>query len=296
MYLSNSVVKTSMWYSSIMNKRAKTIQIFLPDGDPKGIKVACVTSRVVEMTYIPRARLADAAKRQNLSSVGVYFLVGGEDQLKPEVYIGEAENCLARLSQHNKQKDFWNYALVITSRTGDFTKTHAKYLEWLCHDRAILAKRCVIHNSIIPTKSYVDEQMEAFIFDTFDTVEVLTPTLGLNVFQPHSFEVTKEESDLFYAKSRGGEGRGRYTEEGFIVFAGSKCAPKITQSMQGRVGDRLRQELIKEGLLRNFVFIENYTFSSPSTAAEVVLGRAANGWTSWFNKDEKTLDQVYRQA
>jgi hypothetical protein len=225
-----------------MIKRAKTIQIFLPDGDPKGIKVACITSRIVEMTYIPRARLGDATKRECLSGVGIYFLVGGEDQIKSEVYIGEAENCLNRLSQHNKQKDFWNYALVITSRTGDFTKTHAKYLEWLCHDKALAAKRCSIHNSTIPTKSYVDEQMKAFILDVFDTVEVLTPTLGLNMFQQPSL-----------------------------------------------------QALIKEAVLQDFTFTEDYTFSSPSTAAEVVLGRASNGWTSWINENDQTLDEVYRQ-
>lgn len=277
-----------------MSKRPKTIQIFLPDGDPKGIKVACITSRIVEMTYIPRARLADAAKREGLSGVGVYFLVGGEDQVKPEVYIGEAENCLNRLSQHNKQKDFWNYALVVTSRTGDFTKTHAKYLEWLCHDKALTAKRCVVNNSTIPTKPYVDEQMEAFILDVFDTVEVLTPTLGLNMFQQSSSQDHAQASDLFYAKGNGGEASGRYTEEGFVVLAGSRSSLGTAKSMEGKTGDRVRQALIKEGVIAGETFVEDYTFSSPSTASSVILGRSSNGWQKWVNKNGQTLDEVYR--
>jgi len=30
-------------------------------------------------------------------------------------------------------------------------------------------------------------------------------------------------------------------------------------------------------------------------SASVVLGRAANGWTLWKDKDGKTLDEVVRQ-
>lgn len=37
------------------------------------------------------------------------------------------------------------------------------------------------------------------------------------------------------------------------------------------------------------------TFSSASTAASFCLGRSANGWTEWKDKDGNTLDSVYRK-
>ena len=41
-----------------------------------------------------------------------------------------------------------------------------------------------------------------------------------------------------------------------------------------------------------YQFVEDYVFSSPSTAGGVILGRATNGWTKWRNSEGKTLDEV----
>ena len=41
----------------------KTIQIFLPDGNPRSLKIAEITSRTVQAILIPRAKLDDAARR-----------------------------------------------------------------------------------------------------------------------------------------------------------------------------------------------------------------------------------------
>ena len=70
----------------------KTIQLFLPDGNPRSIKIAEITSRTVQVMLIPRAKLDAAAERDEIKNVGVYFLIGpsGEDR-KPLLYVGEAE-------------------------------------------------------------------------------------------------------------------------------------------------------------------------------------------------------------
>ena len=56
---------------------------------------------------------------------------------------------------------------------------------------------------------------------------------------------------------------------------------------------KLRQRLIDEGVLINkitfFEFSDDYIFSSPSTAAVMVMGRNANGLTEWRNNEGKTL-------
>lgn len=40
----------------------KTIQIFLPDGNPKGVKKASITTDKVEVIQIPRASLSENNK------------------------------------------------------------------------------------------------------------------------------------------------------------------------------------------------------------------------------------------
>jgi hypothetical protein len=55
----------------------------------------------------------------------------------------------------------------------------------------------------------------------------------------------------------------------------------------------LRQELIANGVLALvdglYRFTQDYSFSSPSTAAAVVLGRSANGRIEWKDGQGRTL-------
>ena len=50
-----------------------------------------------------------------------------------------------------------------------------------------------------------------------------------------------------------------------------------------------------EGVLvdrgEHFEFSDDYIFSSPSTAAAIVIGRNANGLTEWKTKNGKTLKE-----
>jgi hypothetical protein len=229
--------------------------------------------------------------------VGVYFLIGGSDEdSKPLVYIGEAEDCLVRLKQHNKGKDFWTIALVITSKTKYFTKTHIKYLEWYCHESANKAERYRLDNSSLPTRPYISESMEADLFDNFDTIKLLVSTLGFPLFD----RIEKpEKKNILVCRGRDAFAEGEYTEDGLVIFAGSKCNLKETESAAKTVTS-LRKKLIADGTLildeNIYRFTTNQVFSSPSSAAATVLGRQANGWMEWKYKDGQTLDKVKRQS
>ncbi|UCH66777.1 MAG: GIY-YIG nuclease family protein [Ignavibacterium sp.] len=274
----------------------RTIQIYLPDGNPQSMKIAEITSRTVQAILIPRSKLEIAFKREELKNVGVYFLIGNpEDESKDILYVGEAEECLSRLKQQNKSKDFWNVAIVIISKTQYFTKTHIKYLEWLCYDSAKGAARYNIENTNIPNKPYTSESMEADLLDNFDTIKILTSTLGFPLFEKINKPIVKK---ILICKGKDAVGQGEYTSDGMIVFAGSKC--NLTESKGAPEWIlNLRKRLLKEWVLevedKVIVFKSDYIFHSPSAAAVTLLGRAANGWTSWKYKDGKTLDEVIRQ-
>lgn len=274
----------------------KTIQIYLPDGDPQSIKIAEITSRTVQAILIPRSKLESAFKRDELKNVGVYFLIGNpDDESKEILYVGEAEECLARIKQQNKSKDFWNTAIVVISKTQYFTKTHIKYLEWFCYDQAKEAARFRMENSNIPNKPFTSESMEADLLDNFDTIKILTSTLGYPLFEKIK-KPTKQ--NILYCKGKDAFGQGEYSSDGMVIFAGSKCNLKESGAAPEWILN-LRNRLLKEGVLEVegnvIVFKSDYIFNSPSAAAVTLLGRAANGWTSWKYKDGKTLDEVVRQ-
>jgi hypothetical protein len=93
---------------------------------------------------------------------------------------------------------------------------------------------------------------------------------------------------------------GEYTSEGFVVLKGAKGRVETVASFSGTSGQRLRNVLIAEGVLAPangmLVFTRDHLFPSPSSAADVLTGRNANGWTEWKTAQGKTLDEVKRQA
>ena len=101
-----------------MRSKPQTIQIFLPDGSPRSIKIAEITNRTISAVFIPRNKLISAQKRNEIQNVGTYFLFGkNEEHSLQQVYIGESEDCLKRLRDHNRNKDFWTHAVVMVSKT-----------------------------------------------------------------------------------------------------------------------------------------------------------------------------------
>jgi hypothetical protein len=275
----------------------KTIQIFLPDGNPRSVKIAEITSRTVQAILIPRTKLEYIFSREELNNVGVYLLIGNpEEDVKPLLYVGEAEECKARLKQHNSSKDFWNYAIAIISKTHYFTKTHIKYLESFMYKEASRINRYKLDNNSISTMPFVSESMEADLLDNFDTIKILVSTLGFPIFDEIK---TATKTDLLYCKGKDALATGQLTDEGFLVMAGSKCNLKESNTA-GTWVINIRARLVEEKILKVngnvYEFISDYQFGSPSAAAGAVLARRANGWIEWKYKNGKSLDEVKRKT
>lgn len=280
-----------------MNNRPQTIQIFLPDGNPTGVKIAEITNRMIHATLIPRNKLSESEARKEIKKYGVYFLFGiNEDKAKPIAYIGETDDCFKRLKDHNRQKDFWNYAIAITSKSEVFTKSHVKFLEYFCVKTAKEIGRYDLENLTVPTKEHISESMEADLQDNFETMKILLSTLGFPIFEEiRNLEATVKE--ILYCKGKDAEAQGELTDDGFVVFKGSKTNANESKT----AGDwviGMRNKLKENNIIRLennvYVFNEDYLFGSPSAAAAAVLARRANGWVEWKNIDKKTIDEIYR--
>lgn len=280
------------------NVLGKTIQIFLPDGNPRGVRIAEFTSRTVQAILVPRAQLDFACSRPELSNVGMYFLIGEQGAgAQSQLYIGEAEDCATRLKQHNKQKDWWTFALACISKTAAFTKTHVKYLEWYCHQEAVSTGRFKVDNSTVPTKSHVSESMQADLMDHFDTLRILTSALGYPLFD----KIQKAApQDQLICKGKKALARGEYTEDGLVVFSGSIANREFAPGSPAYL-DTIRQQMLKDGEFEilgpdTWRLTKDHIFPSPSQAAAVMLARNANGWTEWKYPDGRTLDEVKRKS
>ena len=264
------------------------------------MRVAEITTRIVRVIEVPRNQLADFVNMPEAQQVGVYFLVGelSEGGL-PRVYIGQSGNVGVRLTQHNQGKDFWSRAMVVISLTNSMTQTHALFLEWFSLQQATLAGRYSLENSTSGARPHTPAPLEADCLEIHETAATLLATLGQPIFEPLINAPTSEGAqEWFYCKGSDADGVGAYTSEGFVVHKGSRGRAASVASIQGTANERLRQQLLTEGVVAlqdgMLVFNRDHLFSSPSTAAMAVMGRSANGWVEWKAANGKTLHELKR--
>lgn len=277
---------------------AKTIKIFLPSGEPRGIRIAELTTRIVQAVAVPRSDLAAAKLRPELDHVALYFLFGEtENAAKPLVYIGQTEDLRKRLDNHDANKEFWQTAVLVISRTHSFTQAHIRYLEWFCIQKAKEVGRYQVENGNAGSKPYITEPMEADLRDIFATLSPLVATLGYPLFD--AFIKPTSTSERFYLRGREAEATGEMVEDGFVVHEGSKGRSEVVPSAIDSI-PTMRQPLFDAGVLvlenGQIRFTQDHLFRTPSGAAMTLLGRTANGWKEWKNERGETLHETRREG
>jgi hypothetical protein len=217
------------------------------------------------------------------------------------VYIGQSGSVGTRLVQHNQGKDFWNRALVVISLTNSLTQTHALFLEWFAISEATKAGRYSLENGNAGARPHTPAPLEADCHEIHETAATLLATLGQPIFEPltNAPAFPGAQKELFYCQGSGADGVGEYTTEGFVVMKGSKVRADMVASLKSTASGRLRSQLETEGTLiaqdGAIIFTRDHLFSSPSSAADILKGRSANGWLEWKNPQGKTLDEIKRQ-
>ena len=281
-------------------RRGFSVHVFLPNGDPDGVKVVEKDNWTGRGLVIPRAMFAEARTREEVSRTGVYLLVGpSESSSLPMLYVGEGDPVRPRLDQHAGKKDFWTHAVVFTSKDQNLNKAHVQHLESRLVALAAAAKRTVLDNGNEPKTPTLSEPDTAAVESFLDDVLLCLPILGFSYFDatPDSAPSTLE----LLLRAKGIEAKGYETAAGFVVRKGSLAVgnDKITASMQAFMKE-LRDELIHSGVLApsgaGFTMTQDYVFSSPSTAAAICLGRNANGRTEWKTADGRSLKEIQESA
>lgn len=102
-----------------------------------------------------------------------------------------------------------------------------------------------------------------------------------------------DEDMLLYLDSNDIKATGYYLKDNrFKVNKDSYFAQTEVPSCRPNVKQK-RQELIDNGIVRDGVFISDYLFGSPSTAASCILGGDKNGRILWKNDSGVTLKNMY---
>jgi hypothetical protein len=275
-----------------------SLRIFVADGDPDGLRVVERSNWIGKALIFPRALLPKVKARDELGQTGVYLLLGPRDDGEGEkLYVGEGDPIRPRMESHYVQKDFWSRAVCFGAAPGQLNKAHVQFLEANLVRLANAAKRLPLDNGNTPAEPTLSEADRADMLVFLENMLGMLPVLGVHAFE-QAAPVAVASTRLLFCKGKGVAATGFDSAQGFVVKAGSLAVGETVPSMQVHVRGmyELRQELIGNGVLAaatgGFHFTQDYVFTSPSTAAAVVLGRSANGRIEWKDAQGRTLKEL----
>jgi hypothetical protein len=296
--------------------KARSINIFLLDGDPNGIRVAQISVSTIQAIAFRRnqlRRVRDAFPE--IERPGVYILIGADENETDRqfAYIGESEGVGARLSYHNANetgrdaKGFWTDTVVLISKDENLTKSHARYVE-ACLIRSVGGNlRWSLPNTRMPSEDAGKLPLsDRVAMDEFvDQSKTLSGALGWDLFRDmrgqaaeampvdHVFsEDAPVGSPRFFFRGKGFAAEMELGPSGDIVVkSGSKARVRTTTTIP-RGTTNLRSTMLDKGVLRqeadSLVFTSDYSFPSASAAAAAVIGASANGRILWKLPDGRT--------
>ena len=164
---------------------AFTLRMFVPDGDPEGVRLIDRMNWTGLGIVFPRSKWSEVKGRVEFARTGVYILTGyseGDDDLLT-VYVGQADGIKPRIDSHAQNKDFWDTGIVFVSNSGGgLNRAHVTWLEYALVAKAHETKRCKIDNGNVPQEPALSEAENADVQAFLREILQILPLVGLRVF------------------------------------------------------------------------------------------------------------------
>lgn len=274
---------------------SKKLETIYYNGQPDGIRSIRRHLSTMTTYVIPRPLLAEAKKISNTNRPGIYYLISENDNNKiAQLYVGQTRNGIIRLDDHNRSKDFWNKAIMFLADSKTFTLDMISGLEAYAINKATDAKRYKVENTVNP-KYEIDEYDLPLIEEVYEEIRFIMATQG---YKLESSENSINEANTLHTTRNGVKAFGAYDGDHFEVLEGSQI--DFSRRVKLEKYNAQREKLLNDGDIiadKNGVYILKVSleFNTPSGASDFVLGGSTNGWIEWKNREEKTLDEIYRK-
>ncbi|MBP7670302.1 MAG: GIY-YIG nuclease family protein [Ferrovibrio sp.] len=161
-----------------------TIRIFVKNGDPEGVRIIDQMNWTGQGIVFPREKWTETRLLKDFDLPGVYILIGfSDDDDLPTIYIGEGDGLRGRIDAHDKNKDFWTWAIAFVSTNNSLNKAHVQWLEYALVKQANDAKRCRLDNGNTPQEPALSESEKAGTRSFLKEVLRILPLTGLRALE-----------------------------------------------------------------------------------------------------------------
>jgi hypothetical protein len=173
-----------------------TIRIYVPEGDPEGVRIIDRLSSTAKFLAFPREKWDEVKTRQDIMGAGIYILSGYSEKNPelPTIYIGQADVLRNRIEQHIKTKDFWDRVVMFTSI--NINATHARWLEYALIKRLHETNRSIVENGNQPQEPTISEaeraEMQVLLTEIYQTL----PLVDLRAFEKVKTIVSQSEKPI----------------------------------------------------------------------------------------------------
>lgn len=251
----------------------KLIQTYLPDGTLEGVRIIEISDSQVKAFVIPRLHLGNVKSRSELSQASLYFLVSAEESL---CYIGETENFLHRMRDHDQKKQFWDVAVAIISTTNNLGKTDVRYLESLAVERA-QSGSMKTENKTVPVKNNIHEFNLHILQKIIDDTGLILTSLGYDILTR-----AEQTEDTWYCTAKKTNAKAQFRGDKFVILEGSVIDKSYAPSWAQKSLAEREEIFTKYGRdLGDVVELtENVAMKSPNHAGGFATGHNVNAWVT----------------
>jgi len=167
-----------------MKSDSYTIRIFVPDGDPEGVRIIDRMNWTGMGFAIPRNKWAETKRRPEFRQAGIYLLVGyrEEDDL-PAIYIGQSDLLSDRMDRHIVTVDFWDQVIVFLSASNGLNPAHVMWLEYALVQQAKSVNRCHLENKNTPKEPSLTESEKADCQGFLKEILKILPLVNIRAFE-----------------------------------------------------------------------------------------------------------------
>ena len=287
-----------------------TVTLVYFDGEPeRQVKAEYGDTAVIYRILKDNYSDIDLDTEKQLTQAGLYMLINTKAHT---VYIGQGDThgsgtgVLARmLGKHTDGVDNWDTGYVFCHTNPAFiAPSELCYLENALYNMAVKAGSYSVLNKVTPKsatlptgKKFQCDQFKnecLFVLETYLKCDVFTskaksktaPAVssfaGMNVYLCHAVKGANAEGTI------GHDGKSVTVKKGSVISADNNLPnTKVQKSLIA-----LRDSLTNDGTIVNRVFMKDYTFTSTSAAATIVLGSSSSGPDRWKDNTGRTLNQL----
>jgi len=271
----------------------KSLRVFVTGSSPRSLKKITEFNWSGYAFYGLREQLNQLAKREESGTTGLYFLLADINTEMVQMYVGETENFLQRIKNH-QAKDWWTHFIVFQSEGTSLNKAHVRYLEHIFWRKAQESTQIQVMNDQNPKMPKLSEEDIADLQIFEDNILYILEAMNLGYFTSSTLTVANDSNSIEYrckVPNTDFEAVMLKLDESYILKSGSflKKHPRESFGKNNSGYFSKWQEITSSNYVKyideNVCILEkDLEFSSPSAAGAMVRAGATNGLTTWRNK------------